>query len=118
MGRSVSYPPDAVVTFGVFEGEDHFDWEDFADDFQWQVQRLFPRSYEADDWLGREDHVLMASEHAYFGLSEYGGLVAYWMVVRDDAERPGLAEAWVRRAGPKFEASFGSLRKVGTFSNG
>lgn len=118
MGRSVSYPPGAVVVFDTFDGKDWLDWKDFTNAFAWDVQTLFPQVYNYDHWLGREDHVLMANDHAYFGVSEYCGLVSLWMVVRDDAERPGLAEAWVRRAAPKFERSFGTLRKVGVFSNG
>jgi len=118
MGRSVSTPRNATaVAYSHVDFDDDidddFDW--VVDNFQYEVRRVFPSARSCSEWLGREDHAVMENGHAYFGISEYCGLVAYWMVPKDD--RP-LAEAWCHKAAAKFEASFGDLRKLGTFSNG
>ena len=123
MGRSVSYPsgPNTVVTFGHIDEEiDEFVWDMYVDDFRQEVKRLFPSTYQTDDWIGREDHVLMENGHAQFGMSEYCGMVSYWMVPKEDAYGyvSPLAEHWVDQAGTRFSRAFGTLQKVGTFSNG
>ena len=96
------------------------DWDYQIDDFREEVRRLFPSACRADDWIGREDHVLMENGHARFGVSEYCGLVSYWMVPREDyyGSVSPLSQAWCAKAPAKFEAAFGTLRKVGSFSNG
>lgn len=121
MGRSVSYPSDAlVVTFNYLEpietecpecegtgndnepeydprpcseckgtGEvtreqDSDDFDTLIEDFQQHLKELFPSVEPADDWIGREDHVLAENKLARFGMSEYCGLVAYWIVPQTD----------------------------------
>lgn len=121
MGRSVSYPSNAAaVTFGTFDGEDEYDWLDLVDEFRMSLRHLFPSASREDEWLGREDHAVAGNGHALFGLSEYGGLVSYWMVPREDTygDISPLSQAWCDRAAAKFEAAFGEMVKVGTFSNG
>jgi hypothetical protein len=123
MGRSVSYPRDAVVTFGTFEGEDEWDWRDLISDFRSEVKRLFPSATNCDEWIGggrSEDHAVMENGHAYFGVSEYCGMVSYWVVAKPDyyGDISPLAEAWIAKIAPRFTNSFGTLRKVGVFSNG
>lgn len=121
MGRSVSYPTHATaVTFEHHDFEDEFDWLDLVDDYRYALKQTFPSVISDDEWLDREDHAVASNGHAYFGLSEYGGLVAFWMVPREDSHGyvSPLAEAWCASVAAKFEASFGSLRKVGSFSNG
>lgn len=121
MGRSVSYPSNTTaLAFDHVDWDDYGDVDDAIDDFRRAVKHLWPSARTADDWLGREDHVLAINGHAQFGMSEYGGIVAYWMVPRDDGYGTvsPLARAWCERAAPKFEEVFGSLNMVGRFSNG
>lgn len=150
MGRSVSYPSDAlVVTFASSfwsceEAEDHTDClycdgsgicqpEDFDDliyDFRQHLKELFPSVVEADRWIDREDHVLAENGLASFGMSEYCGLVAYWIVPKEyngpkgefyyssDRDISAISTRWVRQNTDKFVAAFGELSKVGSMSNG
>jgi len=60
-----------------------------------------------------------------FGISEYAGLAALWVVAKDggdgwyDPNISGLARHWIDQAWPKIEARYPSrLYKAGTFSNG
>lgn len=132
MGRSVSYPSAAqVVTFKFFSddrAEDDFDM--LIDDFRDQLRVMFPSVVEADDWIDREDHVLAENKLARFGMSEYCGLVAYWIVPKEYSGPKGelyyssdrfiepMSKRWVRSIADKFVAAFGELSKVGSMSNG
>lgn len=146
MGRSVSYPSGAWVTFCETPRDGDWcancdasaedctcpegdrDWSDGETDWDWikedrqaEIQRLFNSFWEADDWLGREDHVLARNRLVNFGISEYCGLMAVWLVVRGDLETAGqeaLAEQWIKSVWPKFRATFGTRHKVGAMSNG
>jgi hypothetical protein len=151
MGRSVSYATGAqVVTFKTLEslpcdecngtgnfdnegeieecdmcnGRGYFD-EDFdqiVEDFRQHLKHLFPSVESADDWIGREDHVLAENKLARFGVSEYCGLVSYWIVpVEPDYYGPNteaLSRRWIASIEDKFVAAFGELSKVGSLSNG
>ena len=146
MGRSVSYPSDALVVFAQtprdsdwcsecssavdececheddrnwLEGETDWDW--LKEDMQGRIQNLFPSFYDVDEWIGREDHVLARNSFVRFGVSEYCGLMSIWLVVRDDLESAGLealAEQWIKAVASRFRKEFGELVKVGSFSNG
>lgn len=120
MGRSVSYPSDAVVAFSSWDNEDGSFWfdEEVIQPFADQVKRLFPSAESCNEWIGREDHAIMSNAHVYFGVSEYCGLVAYWAVVRGDCERPELAEQWLGSIEAKFQKNFGSLEMIVRASNG
>jgi hypothetical protein len=130
MGRSVSYPSAArVVTFRHLDWEDEDDsewlWDFTVSEFQRCLKAMFPSVEPADDWIGREDHVLAENKLARFGMSEYCGLVAYWIVPVEQYDRNGyrneasdLAPRWIKSIADKFVAAFGELSKVGTFSNG
>lgn len=106
-------------------GTGHIDGDDFdmlIDDFRDQLRVLFPSVVSADHWIDREDHVLAENRLAYFGMSKYCGLVAYWIVPKGyhsgDEQIEALATSWVRKAADKFVAAFGELSKVGSMSNG
>lgn len=131
MSRSVSVPRHAqVVTYATFESED----DDFAsDDFQFTLNDFrealksrFPSVHSADEWLDNEDHVIAENRHAYFGVSEYMGLVSLWIVAKPgnySNAYDGIKRNWIEKAEPKFidacNLVWGRLlRKVGTFSNG
>lgn len=121
MGRSVSVPSDAfAVSYQQFDGEEDFDWEFFIDDIKEQVKSEFPSFEDADFWLDREDHALLENRFAYFGVSEYCGLVSLWLVLKDELDDRdyALAQGWANRVKSSFEKKFGTLRKVGSFSNG
>lgn len=125
MGRSVSYPRGAHVAFAHFESLDAADldgfaWDDYVDDITERAKELWPSLHEPYHvrWLHREDRVLLSNDHAHFGVSEYCGLVAIWIVMRDDVRNENLSQHWVDVAGAKLVREFGELRKVGTASNG
>lgn len=119
MGRSVSYPSGpAVVVFDHVEVEDQWEWDDYVEDIRSEILSAYPSSYEHDGWRDREDHIIARNTYVDFGVSEYGGLVSIWAALRDDVQHPDLAETWLRCITPGFERRFGSLRKVGSMSNG
>lgn len=121
MGRSVSYPSGALVAFTHIEDDmDYHDFQDMLESEREYAISLWPSLYEADHWRGREDHVIATNSLVEFGISEYCGLVAYWLVPREDLE-PSLeafAQRWIDQVAPRFLRTFGTLRKIGTFSNG
>lgn len=146
MARSVSYPRGAYVTFAETPVDEAYccacynapedcecsddeqviaersvDWDWIISDHKAVAMRLFASLWEADEWIGREDHVLASNRLVHFGISEYCGLMAIWLVVRDDLEDEGkeaLADKWIRSVWPKFEKTFGRYRYAGTFYNG
>jgi hypothetical protein len=121
MARSVSYPRNAVVAFDSFDPDPEFGFEDFqllVEDYCHALSKAYPAGSPREKWLGREDRVVFANALVYFGISEYGGTIAYWAVVRDDTDYPALAESYLKRIAPNFEARFGTLRRLGAMSNG
>lgn len=129
MGRSVSYPSSAVqVCYAHLESPE--DEADFGNalfrDCQEQLVRVlrakYPSLYSCDKWLGREDHAILSNSFAFVGVSEYCGLVAVWLVERDDNDGnpSNLAKAWCAKVDLSEAAkSFGiRLQSIGTASNG
>ena len=135
MGRSVSTPADAIVTYydvsefgyawdeendcvdfnnwDTFHAQDH--WECFKDGLLEELKRHFPSMSECEKWLGREDLAIAENGHAYFGVSEYCCIAAVWIVAKDNGQ---LAESWVAKISKKFHECFGEYKRVGGFSNG
>lgn len=130
MGRSVSYANNSVhVEYATFECEDEFDASDdfrwSLDDFAEQICKAFPSASTCDEWVGREDHAVAENSFAYFGVSEYCGLVSMWVLPKDDdyATSTGLRDRWIDQIEAKFSKVCGtcfgqSLKSVGRFSNG
>lgn len=133
MGRSVSYPRNARVTFtafepGTFEGEDGEtyiddsgdDWDAFVDDAKQCASQQWPSMNDDDFWLDREDHGLLSNRWCFFGISEYCGCVAIWLAPKDqdNAGLEAMRDRWMDRAYVELERMFGTMKKVGTFSNG
>ena len=131
MGRSVSYPSDAIVAFTLLEVEDQDDWEFeyewLQGDLRERAAAAFPSLQPHDGWRGREDRILMRNMFADFGVSVYGGLMAVWIVERDDASywdsewrtvRSPRAQRWLNQIAPRFDALFGTLDCLGHMSNG
>lgn len=130
MARSVSTPCGvAHVEYATFQLDDEFDsreeWLCASEDFQQMMLDAFPSLSECDRWIGLENHALCENRFAYFGVSEYCGLVAMWVMPKDDddATSTGLRDRWIDQIEAKFtkvaRSCFGqSLVKTGTFSNG
>lgn len=116
MGRSVSYPRGSVVAFTTFDGEDSWDWQLFIEEFEEEARLLWPSFRKCNIWLDREDHAILENNHTYFGVSEYCGLVAFWLVPKDEDDP--LAWRWISQIEKKFNKTFGTLSKIGCFSNG
>lgn len=140
MGRSVSYPSDAMVAFTVFEVEEDYDDADDANgcdlefEYEWlredlreRAGRAFPSLVPHDGWRGREDRILMRNAFADFGVSTYGSLVAVWITERNDpaywdadwrtARRP-RARRWLAQIASRFDMQFGDYECLGHMSNG
>lgn len=108
------------------DGRGYFENDDFdmiIDDMRDHLKHLFPSVTSCDEWLGREDHAVAENRLAYFGLSEYCGLVSYWIVPKestyyDDRYVESFANRWIDSIADKFVAAFGELTKVGSMSNG
>lgn len=135
MGRSVSFPSGAIVAFQVLECEDDGDCDDAREwEYEWLRDDLVERAGQAfpslkphAGWRGREDRILMRNAYADFGLSLYAGLVAVWIVERDDGSywesdwqcsRTGRARHWLAQVAPRFDALFGQYECLGRMSNG
>lgn len=158
MGRSVSYPSAAqVITFATMEStfadcecgaevDTSFrgtcdscgreveavgdDFDELIEDFQQHLKSLFPSVEPADSWIDNEDHVLAENKLARFGMSEYCGLVSYWIVPKEYSGPKGefyyssdrfiepMSKRWIASISDKFVAAFGELTKVGSMSNG
>lgn len=96
-------------------------WEDFVSELRTTLRGAFPSLVEEDEWLGREDHALLANQLVYIGVSEYCGLVSLWCAPVEDSP---LAERWARSIEAKVQALWDdmatvrSLNLMGRFSNG
>lgn len=129
MARSVSFANNSAhIAYAGSGCEDQYDWDDAVADFRSEMAQAFPSLSECDEWVGREDHALLENRYAYFGVSEYCGLVSMWVQPKepDYYSSPGfegLRDCWIEAIGPKFmktaASCFGlALKQVGRFSNG
>ena len=128
MARSVSTPSNTVYTeYCSFDG-DSDDFEFYRDDLQSALCRAFPSVSKCNEWVGREDRAIAENSFAYFGVSEYCGLVAIWCAAKEpgyyeNAGFEGLRDRWLNQIAGKFSkatrGSFGqALVQTGRFSNG
>lgn len=126
MGRSVSYASGSIAIAYQYldagQDENGKDIEPDSDTFDYVIddikeysKSLWPSFENADEWLGREDHAILENRHAYIGISEYCGLVSVWLVPKEDNN---LSVNFCLQIKDKFLKSFGTLNKVGQFSNG
>ena len=122
MSRSVSYASGAVAVAYAAHDPSRFEEDDFdfvIEDLQNYASTLWPSLSPCDEWLGREDHAILENDHCFIGLSEYCGLISYWLIPKDEEwGRNGIAAHWCEQIKAKFLKTFGTLRKVATFSNG
>jgi hypothetical protein len=115
----------------VFEYDEWVARENWDDWIEYSViyplSQKFKSLYKVDKWLEREDHVLLANDHAWIGVSTYMYVAAVWMVNRHDYYYPemteawefNLAQAWCERVGKSFRTVLKpDLVHLGGFSNG
>jgi len=95
-----------------------FFFKEEADRVAERLRGRWPSFEAADRWNNRETRVVAENGHAEVGVSEYCGLTSVSIAVVENCERPELAEHWIRSMVSAFEEMFGTLRKLGTFSNG
>jgi len=133
MGRSVSTPSGTDwVLYLHPDIEDEWQFRDFIEDIRETLKADHPELENCEEWPGREDHAILESGDCYIGVSEYCGLVALWGLPKEpdqdyEPECPLEAVAeealhWSRiqaiEASARKYWGEGSLRKIGTFSNG
>lgn len=119
MGRSVSYANGSlIVAYATVEWEyDSTDeWDYFIDTTTERALDLWPSFVGCNKWLGREDHAILENGLGYIGVSCYGSLVSIWFAPKD--EYPDLSEHFAKQIEPKFQTSFGTIKRLGTMSNG
>lgn len=99
-------------------------WEIFVDSLGSALLGAFPSLEKADKWVGREDHAIAENRHAYFGISEYSGVVSFWCLPKDDDDRvpAQLRTAWANRAKKSAQQILrgvtGELALIGYLSDG
>jgi hypothetical protein len=141
MGRSVSYPSNAlIVTFNTiqyyYEAEEYdveagvateigeeienpCAWDDLLEDFVNACEECWPSLNLDIKWLDREDQALLSNRLVRIGISEYCGMVAYWVVPNEqNPECFTLAQRWATQIEEVFVRKFGGYNKVGSMSNG
>lgn len=133
MGRSVSYPSNAlIVTFNVipyyYEAEEYCEageydveagWDFLIEDLVTTCGGHWPSLKSDKKWIGREDHAILSNSLVRVGVSEYCGLVAYWVIPNErNPECESLATRWAKQIEETFVRHFGGYKKVGSMSNG
>lgn len=103
-------------------------FDDFNEDLKTLLVEAFPSLTSDEKWLGREDRALLSNGYAYFGWSEYCGLVSVWVSAKEkDWNASGawysMRDKWIASIEKKFAKTVAKawgvpLTKVGTFSNG
>ena len=103
-------------------------YDDFSDDLKTLLKEAFPSLNPDEKWLGREDKAILENAYAYFGWSEYCGLVAVWVAAKEPDYRASSAweamqDRWIKSIERRFAKTVGRawgkpLTKLGTFSNG
>lgn len=124
MGRSVSVPLDALdfgaVAYRETAPDSKYWWDEPLDHIRDVAKHQWPSFCLCDEWVGREDHAILENEHAYLGVSEYCGLTAVWLVPKRNSwgETSPLSLHWLEQIRDPFVSTFGTLVRVGSFSNG
>lgn len=92
MSRTVSTPASALCV--AYQDVSEHDY----DSFQWWLEgeaeaakSLWPSFGDCDKWLDREDHAILENSLCYFGVSEYCGLAALWLVPKEYPTNGGFA---------------------------
>ena len=117
MGRGVSVPSDAetVAYIDISELEKDYEYDEIILDIMEQLKDKMPSLQETNEWLGREDKVILENALAYIGVSYYCGLMSLWIVPKYQYEQ--LAYNWISKIAHHV-TKLGDLIKQGTMSNG
>jgi hypothetical protein len=129
MGRSVSVPSGAEIVCYLHPDLGETDetsltmsWDDFREDLEQRLIEKYPSLTPCDKWLDNEDHVILENDLVYIGVSEYCGLVSLWVIAKENdyttARNLNMANGFISRIKPGFEAAFGELQSMGRASNG
>lgn len=85
------------------------------------MKELWPSLWDTESWPSNEVRVFLENNLVEISVSEYGGLTALCIAVKEsayDEGKQGLARSWIKKVAPKFLSTFGRVEKMGTFSNG
>ena len=103
-------------------------YDDFNEDLETLLKEAFPSLTSDEKWLGSEDKAILENAYAYFGWSEYCGLVAVWVAAKEPDYRASSAweamqDRWISSIEKRFAKTVGKafgtpLTKLGTFGNG
>ncbi len=126
MGRSVWTPSNAYeLVFFQHEcdAEDPFEWDDLIDNIRYTMLDKFPSFSNADHWPERESRCIMENKVMRIQISEYCGLVSLAVVPIEldhdmTAVEKTLYDKLLEDAAVLIRGTWGTLRKIGTFSNG
>jgi hypothetical protein len=128
MSRGVNFLNEAIVVayilteqfVGTEEEEviEEWHWNEARDGVVDRLKENWPSFEEAEGWDNKETRIAAENGHAIVGVSEYCGITSVSIAVNDMSDNPELSEAWINRIAGKFEDVFGTIRKIGTFSNG
>lgn len=122
MSRSVWVPDNAVAV--AYRDVSDIGYEYWEDDFiEWvrdSAKELFPSMSADDSWIEWEARSVMENDFAMVVVSEYMGLAAVSLVLKEYSEfnPEGLVNRWVPGAVEKFHKRFAEYRRVAAFSNG
>ena len=120
MGRSVSYLSNAFATAYFHpEVEDRSDWLSLIEDIQETIKGNFPEFENANEWEGRENHVIQIGGGCKIAISEYCGLAClsigscnYYHYDENEVEK-WMADNW-----DKISEPWNAYKKIATASNG
>ncbi len=130
MGRSVETVGKNVTYFDCSGFDDEgIDWDDLITNVQHDTMKKYSSfdepSYKWMQYPYRETRIILENKFAYVTISEYCGLGAICVVLREQYEPygvPALAENWLNKSLAGIEKIIKGyvkpLRKLGTFSNG
>jgi hypothetical protein len=101
------------ATYDEYYAIDEF--ETYIDNLRYSITEKYSSMNQCDAWISREDRAIMENRFSYIGISEYSGLLSIWMVPKEDVTG---AKIYVSMRANGFFKSFGTLKKIGIFSNG
>ena len=122
MSRGVFVPRNAELVVYVptpIDEESIYDFDIILDDLKYYLHSKMPSLYETTDWVSNEGYIFMENDLVQIGVSEYNGVMAIWVIVKEDYY-PQLAYRWLA----KVEKHFWNiplepkLKLLGYFSNG
>jgi hypothetical protein len=127
-GQTVAKLPDGSIDYYEHETDETsltISWDDFQEDLTESLIAYYPSLTPCDKWLGRgrsEDHAILENDLVYIGVSEYCRLVSLWVIAKENdyttARDLNMANGFISRIKPGFEATFGELQSMGRASNG